>query len=144
MNIRDKIKERLGEKILEWSDNSKKRVYFTVDKKDILGVTQFLFRELGLRFAIASGVDTPSGFQILYHYSFDKRGEFYSLRVLLEDKKDPRIDSITPIFPGAGWIEREIWEMLGIKFIGHPNLKRLLLDDDWPEGKFPLRRDYEP
>jgi NADH:ubiquinone oxidoreductase subunit C len=37
-----------------------------------------------------------------------------------------------------------MWEMLGINFSGHPNLKRLLLADDWPEGKYPLRQDYEP
>ena len=41
--------------------------------------------------------------------------------------------------PQAEWIEREIWEMLGINFKGHPNLKRLLLAEDWPEDKYPLR-----
>jgi NADH-quinone oxidoreductase subunit C len=62
---------------------------------------------------------------------------------MIEDRAQPEIDSITPIFPGAEWIEREMWEMLGINFSGHPNLKRLLLADDWPEGKYPLRQDYE-
>jgi len=144
MNIKDKIKEELGPKIKEWKESSSRRIYFTIDKKDIYKTTEFLFKELGLRFSIASGIDTPSGFEILYHFSFDKTGEFYSVRTFIEDKLHPEINSITPIFPGAEWIEREMWELLGINFAGHPNLKRLLLSEDWPEGEYPLRQDYEP
>ena len=139
MDIKDRIKERLDKKILEWKEHSARRIYFSIDKKDIFETVSILFKELHLRFSIASGVDTPSGIEILYHFSFDKTGEFYSVRVLIEDKNHPQIDSITPIFPGADWIEREMWEMLGINFKGHPNLKRLLLADDWPEGQYPLR-----
>lgn len=138
--MKDRIKEALQDKILDWKENSVRRVYFTVDKKDIFKTVEVLFKELGLRFSTASGVDTPQGLEILYHFSFDKAGEFYSARVLLEDKKHPQIDSITPIFPAAQWIEREMWEMLGINFKGHPNLKRLLLAEDWPEGDYPLRQ----
>lgn len=143
MDMRDKIKERLGEKIIEWKEDSSKRIYFTIDKKDIFKTAEFLFKELGLRFSTASGIDSPSGFEILYHFSFDKAGQFYSVRVLLEDKKHPQIDSIAPVFAGAEWIEREMWEMLGINFVGHPNLKRLLLSEDWPQGQYPLRQDYK-
>jgi NADH-quinone oxidoreductase subunit C len=62
---------------------------------------------------------------------------------VIADKKNPRIDSITPLFPGADWIEREMWEMLGIEFTGHPDMKKLLLCDDWPQGNYPLRRTNE-
>ncbi|MFH0790062.1 MAG: NADH-quinone oxidoreductase subunit C [Candidatus Omnitrophota bacterium] len=141
MNLKDRIKERLGTKIIDWQEKAAKRIYFTVDKKDVFETVRFLFKDLGLRFSIATGIDTPQGLEILYHFSFDKTGEFYSLRVFINDKNSPQIDSITPIFPGAEWIEREIWEMLGINFAGHPNLKRLLLDDSWPEGKYPLRQE---
>ena len=65
-----------------------------------------------------------------------------SLRVILpRDKLE--IASLTGVFEGANWIEREINEMLGIKFTGHPELRRLLLPEDWPEGVYPLRRDYK-
>ena len=137
--MKENIKESLGSRILDWQEKSSRRIYFTVKKEEIVETVKILFKELGLRFATASGTDTPKAFEILYHFSFDKAGEFYSVRVLLEDKKNPQVDSITPLFPGAEWIEREIWEMLGIKFIGHPNLKRLLLADDWPQGDYPLR-----
>lgn len=140
MKIQEAIQERLGNKIIVWHQVNPRRQYFTIKKEDIFEVVKFLFRDLHLRFSIASGVDTPEGIEILYHFSDDKDGIFYSARVLIEDKKSPAIDSITPLFPGGEWIEREIWEMLGVNFVGHPNLKRLLLADDWPEGEYPLRR----
>jgi Ni,Fe-hydrogenase III component G len=142
--MRDKIKEKLGSKIKDWKEQSARRVYFTVDKKDIVETVKFLFRDLGMRFSIASGSDTPEALEILYHFSNDPSGEFYSVRVFIEDKNNPEIDSITPLFPGAEWIEREMWELIGIKFKGHPNLKRLLLADEWPEGEYPLRHKNEP
>lgn len=143
MQIRDKIRERLADKFTDWKEVSARRVYFSIRKEDIREAVEILFKELGLRFAIASGIDTPSGIEILYHFSFDQSGEFYSLRVILEDKKHPEIESITPLFPGAEWIEREIWELLGVNFKNHPNLKKLLLAEDWPEGNYPLRRNNE-
>jgi len=143
MSIVDKIKEGLGDKIIDWYQHASRRIYISIKPSDIKEVAQILFRDLGLRLATASGQDTPVGLEILYHFSFDKTGEIFSLRVMLEDKKYPEIDSITPIFAGAEWIEREMWEMLGIKFIGHPNLKHLLLIDEWPQEQYPLRHQHE-
>ena len=53
---------------------------------------------------------------------------------------DPVVDSLVPVWPGAGWLEREIFDLMGIRFNGHPDLRRILLPDDW-EG-YPLRKDY--
>jgi len=143
MNIREKIKERLQGKILDWKEPSGGKIYFTISKVNITGAVRILFKEMGLRFSTASATDMPEGIEILYHFCFDKDGEVYTLRVMIEDKKHPEIDSIATLFPGAEWIEREIWEMLGINFKGHPNLKRLLLAEDWPQGEYPLRHDHE-
>jgi Ni,Fe-hydrogenase III component G len=141
MNIKDEIKNKLAGKITDWQEHSEKRIYFSIKPQDIKEVASFLFKDLGLRFVIATGQDTPAGIEILYHFSFDKTGQMFSARALIEDKKTPQIDSIAPLFRGAEWIEREIWELLGVNFIGHPDLKRLLLADEWPEGKFPLRKE---
>ncbi|MBM3253083.1 MAG: NADH-quinone oxidoreductase subunit C [Candidatus Omnitrophica bacterium] len=79
--------------------------------------------------------------EILYHFSLDSTGEMLTLKTLLKDKKDPHIESLANMIKGAEWIEREMWEMLGINFIGHPNLKRLLLDEELPEDFHPLRKE---
>jgi NADH:ubiquinone oxidoreductase subunit C len=143
MDILASIKERFSGRIKNIFEHSAKRVYVDIDKKDIITFASFLFKDLGMRFSIASGVDTPGGIEILYHFSYDKTPLIVTLRALIEDKKYPQIDSIANIFQGAEWIEREMWEMLGINFKGHPNLKRLLLADEWPEGKYPLRHEHE-
>jgi len=54
--------------------------------------------------------------------------------------EDPAVDSLVPVWPGANWLEREIFDLFGIRFNGHPDLRRILLPEDW-EG-YPLRRDY--
>lgn len=140
--MKDKIKTDLGPKILNWYEKSPKRIYIDINPKDIVDVVSYFHKDLRARFNIASGIHTPKGFEILYHFSPDKHGMVCSIRVLL-DKKNPEIESITPILPAAEWIEREMWELLGINFKGHPNLKRLLLADEWPEGVYPLRRDFK-
>jgi Ni,Fe-hydrogenase III component G len=80
--------------------------------------------------------------EILYHFTIEDINLLISLRVKL-DKSRLQIDSLTPLMKGANWIEREINEMLGIEFRGHPDMRRLLLPDEWPEGVYPLRRDYK-
>lgn len=134
------ISSRLGKKILNWQEKSPRRIYFSINKKDLVEIASYLFKELRMRFSIATVIDTPEGFEILYHFSLDSTGEFYSVRVLIEDKKEPVVDSLVLLFPAAEWIEREMWEMMGIKFKNHPNLKRLLLSEDWPENNYPLRK----
>jgi len=141
MSIANEVKQRLGKKITNWYQHTERRYYVSIAKQDLKEAARILFKELGLRFAIASGQDTPKGIDILYHFSFDKTGEIFSLRVLIEDKKNPQIDTLTGMFPATEWIEREMWELLGVNFIGHPNLKHLLLIDNWPEGKYPLRKE---
>jgi NADH-quinone oxidoreductase subunit C len=143
MSVSEEIKNKLGAKINNWHEHSAKRVYFSLKPQDIKETASFLFKDLGLRFAIATGQDTPEGIEILYHFSCDKTGGIFSARVLIEDKKKPEIDSLVTLFPAAEWIEREIWELLGVNFTGHPNLKHLLLIDEWPEGKHPLRHENE-
>lgn len=135
-----RIKEEFKNKILKFDRKSQRRIYIDFEPEDIPKIAKFVFKNLNCRFVIATGIDTASGIEILYHFSCDPKGEMVTLRTLIPDKSHPEIESITPIIRGAEWIEREIWEMLGINFKNHPNLKHLLLIDDWPEGKYPLRK----
>ena len=132
---------KFGGKILDIDKKSDRRLYIGVDTEAIVPVAGFVFNELDARFMIATGVDTPRGvIEILYHFAFDKDDCVMSLRVMI-DKENPEIDSITSTVPAAEWIEREMWELLGINFRNHPDLRHLLLVDDWPEGNYPLRRN---
>ena len=87
-------------------------------------------------------MDSKEGYEIIYHFSLDKTGLIINLDVVIPKDK-PEIDSIVPVTRGAEWIEREMFDILGIKFKGHPNLTRFLMADDWPKGKYPLRRDQK-
>jgi NADH-quinone oxidoreductase subunit C len=78
-------------------------------------------------------------FELNYHLVSISRKEKVRLRVWLAGS-DPVVDSLVPVWPGANWLEREIFDLFGIRFSGHPDLRRILLPDDW-EGH-PLRRDY--
>ena len=142
MDVLKEVKYRLAKKILNINEHVDNRIYVDIDKKDIVEAAKVMFHDLELRFVIASGVDTPKGIEILYHFSDDKSsGKIITLRVLIEDKKKPEIDSIGKDIKAALWIEREIWELFGVNFNGHPNLTHLLLIDDWPGDDFPLRHD---
>jgi len=121
------------------TERSSRRVYVDVDRAQISEVAAFLFKEHGIRFAIATGTDTRSGFEILYHFAHDARGVMYSVRIFVP-KEDPKVISLGSWLPAARWIEREMHELLGIDFEGHPNLKPLLTAEDWPRDRHPLRR----
>jgi len=78
-------------------------------------------------------------FELNYHLVSIPRRDRVRLQVRLSGT-DPVIESLVPIWPGANWLEREIFDLFGIRFTGHPDLRRILLPEDW-EG-YPLRRDY--
>lgn len=141
--VLDSIKQKFADKILKTEERSPLRVYIDIRPEHIRELAKGMFTEFDLRLITVTGIDTPSGIEILYHFSDDSSGQIISVRTLISDKKDPHIKSITPIITGAEWIEREIWELLGVHFDGHPNLKHLLLIDEWPEGEFPLRHDHK-
>jgi NADH-quinone oxidoreductase subunit C len=78
-------------------------------------------------------------FELNYHLVSIPTRNKVRLRVRLSGD-DPVVDSLVPVWPGANWLEREIFDLFGIQFTDHPDLRRILLPEDW-EG-YPLRRDY--
>jgi NADH-quinone oxidoreductase subunit C len=78
-------------------------------------------------------------FQLSYHIVSHAHKERIRLRVML-DGTAPTVDSITPVWPAANFYEREVFDLFGIVFEGHPNLCRIMMPDDW-QGH-PLRKDY--
>jgi Ni,Fe-hydrogenase III component G len=131
-----------GDRLHDVYRHSEKRLYVEVPPEDVPEVSRLIFRGLGARFQIASGVDTREAIEILYHWAFDRLGLVVTVRTKLP-RGSPEIESIAPFCKAAEWIEREMAELLGIRFRNHPDPRHLLLRDDWPEGKYPLRRDVE-
>ena len=78
-------------------------------------------------------------FQLSYHILSHRHKERIRLRVLL-DETDPAVESITSVWPSANFYEREVFDLFGVRFDGHPNLRRIMLPDE-AEGH-PLRKDY--
>jgi NADH-quinone oxidoreductase subunit C len=78
-------------------------------------------------------------FQLSYHILSHHYKEIVRLCVRL-DEADPSVESMTSVWPGANYYEREVFDLFGVRFDGHPNLRRILMPDDW-QG-YPLRKDY--
>jgi NADH-quinone oxidoreductase subunit C len=88
-------------------------------------------------------VDWQDRFELIYHlfsYDFHAQPLGAILRADLPRVGMPEIASVTSVWPGAEFMEREAFEMMGIRFLGHPDLRRILLPDDFVG--FPMRRDY--
>lgn len=134
-----KIRDGLGAKAAKIEVRSPRRVYIDVSGEDLVGAARYLFDDLQGRYAIASGLETEEGFEVLHHFGFDADHVVVSLRVKT-GAENPEVPSLASFIKGAAFIEREMHDLLGINFPGHPNLDRLILGDDWPEGVYPLRR----
>ena len=78
-------------------------------------------------------------FQLSYHLLSHRFKEYVRLRALV-DEADPSVPSITPVWPAANFYEREVFDLFGIRFEGHPDLRRIMMPEDW-KGH-PLRKDY--
>jgi len=78
-------------------------------------------------------------FEVVYHLLSHSKKERVRLKVRL-DGSSPALDSVTPVWPAANYFEREVFDLFGVRFAGHPYLRRLLMPEDW-EGH-PLRKDY--
>lgn len=116
------------------------RLYFEVSNEHIIEVADYLFNNLGCRLSTATATETPKGIEVLYHFSHDKTGSYYCPRVVMPDKSNPKMNSITPIVRGAEWIEREMAEMFGITFEGHPRPEPLLVKNHPEKLRMPLRK----
>ncbi len=86
-----------------------------------------------------AGVDRRTSFETVYHVYSWKTNTYLELHVDLPRAK-PEVASVTSVWPAADWHEREAWDMVGIVFTGHPDLRRILLKDDFVGH--PLRKDY--
>ncbi|KJE26288.1 respiratory-chain NADH dehydrogenase, 30 Kd subunit [Geobacillus kaustophilus] len=141
------IHEHLGPDVLEdayINRLAKDMPTLVVKKEAYYKVAEFLKYNEQLRFDYLSelhGTDFQTHMEVYVHlYSYPNR-QPVALKVKIE-RDNPEIDSLVPLWPGANWPECEAYDLLGIRFRGHPNLIRIFLGEQWVGH--PLRKDYEP
>ena len=117
----------------------------TVAKESLLSIGEFLKSDEGGEYTFLTdetAVDYPKRekrFEIVYHlYSF-ARNDRLRLKVLVGEGE--KVPSVVGIWPTANWLEREVYDLFGVQYEGHPDLKRILLPDGWTGH--PLRKDYD-
>jgi NADH-quinone oxidoreductase subunit C len=143
--IAEKLKERFPQEVLEVTE-FRAQVSVSVKRDRIRDICRYLYDEPEINMDYLSdlcGVDYLGRkgfrFEVVYNlYSLTHRHRIRIKALVPED--DPSIDTVTDIWSGANWHERETYDMFGIIFRGHPDPRRILLPEDW-EG-FPLRKDY--
>jgi NADH-quinone oxidoreductase subunit C len=116
----EELKNRLSEikdKLIGIEETTERRVYLLCEAESAYAVNKFLFEKLSLRFTIITGIDSDDCFEVLYHYANDESGCFVTVKAFIRDRENPSIESITPLVPGAEWIEREVHDILGIDFL---------------------------
>jgi NADH/F420H2 dehydrogenase subunit C len=111
-----------------------------IDRADLVSVCRFLRDQLGFDLlSCVSGVDMRDHLETVYHVRSLTRAQLLQIKVRLDHEK-PEVDSVVSVWPTANWLERETYDLFGIKFTGHPDLRRMLLDDDFVG--YPLLKDF--
>ena len=142
--LKDALREKFGSRLVPL-EGAKDMEGYQVPAGLLLPLCRFLAGESPVRFeqlTDVTAVDEFPGeprFRLVYHLLSLSSNRRLRLQVLLGGG-DPRIDSVTSVWAGADWLEREAWDMFGIRFEGHPDLKRILMPLDY--AHFPLRKDF--
>ncbi len=111
-----------------------------IERESLVAVCRFLRDQLGFDLLSSiSGVDMLDHLETVYHMRSTTRGQLLQVKVKI-DRERPEVDSVVSVWPTANWLERETYDMYGIHFAGHPDLRRMLLDDDF-EG-YPLLKTF--
>lgn len=147
MKAEEKIKDALTNKFPELCQSllvvRPRRLSLEVNYKDFLPVFKFSAKELGFsHLCTITGLDEAENLAFIYHLA-QEEGVVFNLKTSVP-KSNPVLQTVTEIFPGAEIYERELVDLLGAKVEGLKLANRYPLTDDWPQGEFPLRKDWVP
>jgi Ni,Fe-hydrogenase III large subunit/Ni,Fe-hydrogenase III component G len=144
MQLIKKLKTNFDEQIIHTEEKLPRQIYITIHPEALIPLADFIINKLGFRFLVNVGSDEVQlhGNYVISHlFSHDEDKLFLCVRVHV-DPANPFIESITPLVSGANWAEREARDMVGVHPKNHPDPRRLVLADDWPDDKYPLRKDF--
>ncbi len=146
-----RVEEEFGESVEKIEKLGEGKVIVYVSRESLPKVVSYVFWELGGRLATVVGSDERrlhSHFVVYYPLAMDFIDDGYSgkcwiIVASVIPGDDPRFPSVTKDIPAANWAEREIRDLLGLEPVGHPDPRRLVLPDDWPDGVYPLREEMD-
>jgi NADH-quinone oxidoreductase subunit C len=140
------VREKFADQVVE-DQEFNGQVWLTVKPEAVHDVVAGLKDEAGFDMledlTAVDYLDRPEvegRFRIVYHFLATSRAELFRLKAFVEDDT-VEVATVSDLYPGANWLEREVYDMFGLSFANHPDLRRMLLPDDW-EG-YPCRRDYD-
>ncbi|MBP8959512.1 MAG: NADH-quinone oxidoreductase subunit C [Bacteroidales bacterium] len=147
MNNEEKIKTELLQKFpyLEGKCEiiRQRRITTEVDKNNLIELLNYLFNDLKFDFLCTiTGLDAGDNLQFIYHVA-NKDGIIINVKTNVP-KSDPVISTVTGIYNGATFYERELEDLLGARVEGLPEGRHYPLPDNWPKGQYPLRKDWKP
>jgi NADH:ubiquinone oxidoreductase subunit C len=138
--LKDKLETRFGATATVTVGRAR-RVFARVSRENLKPVLRGLKDELGYyHLSTITGLDSGENLEALYHLT---DGNIELTVRTAAPKADPHLPTITGIIAGAILYERELQDMFGFVIDGIPDPRRYLLPEDWPQGAFPLRKDYE-
>lgn len=137
------IKKEFGELVLN-ENRSNNEIYLTVDKDAAVRICDFIYHTLNstLISIFAADERARDGCFGIY-YVFSCKGDSFVIIKIKVDETSPGFPTLTHKIPSANWYEREIQDMFGLIPEGHPDPRRLIHFEDWPEGLYPLRKDFD-
>jgi NADH-quinone oxidoreductase subunit C len=140
------IKERFADAVrrvdVVWGETT-----VIVDRARLAEIVRWLHDDAGQRYEYLSDVtavefrDRERPLEVVWHLRSIAYRRFLRLKVLIEKGQPLEVPSVYDVYRGADWIERECFDMFGIRFVGHPDLRRILMWESYKEG-FPLRKDF--
>lgn len=136
------LEKRLSEKLQQKTEFRGEKTY-TISAQDLRDVAKFCREDLSFDYLLdITSIDNfgeEPRFEIVYHLYSMPNAVHLRLKLKLSEERG-MVDTVSDIWPTANWHEREIYDMMGIKFTGHPDLRRILMWDGYPF--FPLRKDF--
>ena len=140
-DIVESLKRDLGAKALELANPAPRRIFLKIAPADLLATATVLRDKYDCaHLSTISGVDRGETFEFLYHFAAPAAVISFRTEV---PRPEPRLPSICAVIPGAVLYERELQDMFGVTVEGIPDGRRLNLPDDWPDGQYPLRKDWK-
>ena len=140
--IAENLKDFLKENLVNVTIPKKRRIFVYIKKDALKDAVKYLVKDLKFKhLSTITGVDLGKEIEVIYHLAY--KGSIELSLGLTVPKNNPSVPTVTDLIPGAVLYEREVHELLGVNFEGHPDLSPLVLPEGWPQDVYPLRKEHD-